>query len=124
MRRSIIGIVVIVCMAFGAILIFNERLDNTVDTGYPSELDLFDQKLKDTLLKEIGWRLYEENFSFGLESEMLSKEEVEIVIKLPIEKISNETKNEVNKIINEVVTASDFNPAIFTIRVNDYENQN
>lgn len=104
----------------GAIFLFDKSSDEIVETGNHTELKEFEQKLEQNLMIEIGKELFYANYSFGLEWDALSMEDVKITVNFP-EKFNGEFEDQVRETITDVVKASIYNPEIFTIDIRNYE---
>ncbi|WP_227940273.1 hypothetical protein [Alkalihalobacillus deserti] len=125
-RSKFIGIgVILMCIIIGTFVFYIQFNQSTELVDFnkikPKEVKQLEEKLSETeLMLEIGEKLYEKRYTFGLEWEVLSKEKVDIVVKLPKEEISEDTINEVKQIVNEVVTANNIEPQLFEIEVKNY----
>ncbi len=87
------------------------------------ESDVKYQRDIDEALKEVGYKLYKEGYSFGMEYDILPNKNVEIEIKTADQKATENVKNEMMQIAMGVIKESKYEPKLFEINVTDYSRQ-
>ncbi|WP_163527836.1 hypothetical protein [Halobacillus ihumii] len=85
--------------------------------------DIKYQKNIDEALKEVGYKLYKEGYSFGMEYDILPNKNVEIEIKTADQKATENVKNEMKQIAMGVIKESKYEPKLFEINVTDHSRQ-
>ena len=107
-RGKSIGIgIILFCIIAGAFFGYHQLREQT-------KLNQIEVKLNETgLLGDIGKRLYDYGYLFCLDWAVLSEKKVDIVIKLPQEDISEDTKNELKLIVDEFLIENKMDPKIF-----------
>lgn len=74
----------------------------------------------DGLINEIKQELRKADINFVLDYAILPDENIEILIKLPSEKIKRSTKKEIKQIVNGVITENHSDPDLFQLEISSY----
>ncbi len=82
----------------------------------------YSKDIQNEVLKEVGYKLYKEGHSFGMEYEVLPNKNVEIVIKTADQKATEKLKAEMKNIALEVIMDTKYKPEMFKINIIDYGN--
>ncbi|MGM0845766.1 MAG: hypothetical protein ACQEUT_12375 [Bacillota bacterium] len=108
-------------------LVFNNQSSEArgIKGKESKEVEQFSETLnKANIFAKIGYRLHEKGYEFGLEYDVLSEKKIEVIVKLPQEKIMEETNKEIKQLANEVINENNFDQDIFRIQVNTYIDSN
>ena len=89
-----------------------------VDT-ISTDLTVYIQQYDD-LINEIKQELRKAGIGFVLDYAILPDENIEILIKLPSEKIKRSTKKEIKQIVNGVITENHSDPDLFQLQISSY----
>ena len=129
MRTSKVIGIILSCLLIGVFIFGNQFTKTTEGTGFTisktKKVEQFKERVIATgLIDEMGKKLFEKGYVFSLNWEALSKNKVGIVINLPDKSISEATKTNVEKIVSEVLLASNVDPVLFEIEVANYSKSN
>ncbi|MGM0878829.1 MAG: hypothetical protein ACQEWV_30210 [Bacillota bacterium] len=75
---------------------------------------------KAILFAEIGHRLHEKGYEFGMEYDVLSEKNIEVIIKLPNKQVVEENDNEIKQVVNRVIDENSFDLDVFNVQVKTY----
>lgn len=119
--NKVIGINVS-CLLIVVFIFGYQYTERTEETGFfvskTKKVEQFEEQVIETgLIDKMGERLFEKGYTFVLDWEALSKNEMKVVINLPDKSISEVTKTNVESIITEFLIASNVDPVLFKIEV-------
>ena len=99
-------------------MLINSKSAKEVDT-ISTDLTVYIQQY-DELINEIKQELRKAGIGFVLDYAILPDENIEILIKLPSEKIKRSTKKEITQIVTGVITENDSDPDLFQLQISSY----
>lgn len=121
MKFKLLLLCLLLIFSFSAVVFIKAKSAKEADT--PSEistdLTVYIQQYEE-LITEIKQVLRKADIGFVLDYAILPDENIEILIKLPNEKIKRSTKKEITKIVNGVLEENDYEPERFHLQISSF----
>ena len=118
MKFRLLLLCLLLIFSFSAVLLTNNKSAKEVDTR-STNLTVYIQQYDD-LINEIKQELRKADIGFVLDYAILPDENIEILIKLPSEKIKRSTKKEITQIVTGVITENNSDPDLFQLQISSY----
>ena len=118
MKFRLLLLCLLLLFSFSAIFLINKKSAKEVEK-VSTDVTIYIQQY-DELINEVKQALRKADIGFVLDYAILPNENIEILIKLPNEKIKRSTKKEITKIVNGVLMENNFNPDLFQVSISSY----
>ena len=118
MKFRLLLLCLLLIFSFSAVVLINSKSAKEVDT-ISTDLTIYIQQY-DELINEIKQELRKAGIGFVLDYAILPDENIEILIKLPSEKIKRSTKKEIKQIVNGVIKENNSDPDLFQLQISSY----
>ena len=118
MKFRLLLLCLLLIFSFSTVLLINNKSAEEVDS-ISTDVTLYIQQY-DKLIDEINQEIRKIGIGFVLDYAILPDENIEILIKLPSEKIKRSTKKEITQIVTRVLKESNSDPDLFRIHISSY----
>ncbi|UOQ93333.1 hypothetical protein MUO14_23655 [Halobacillus shinanisalinarum] len=127
MKKIIVGILAIsssflIMFTFTTGAGLNKKVSAQNNNGFVESDIEYNKDIQDEVLQEVGYKLYKEGYSFGMEYEISPNKKVEIEINSVDKEATEKIKNEMKQIAMEVIKDTKYEPELFKINVTDNSN--
>ena len=119
MKFRLLLLCLLLIFSFSAVLLTTNKSAKEVDTR-STDLTVYIQQYDD-LINEIKKELRKADIGFVLDYAILPDENIEILIKLPSEKIKRSTKNEIKQLVTGVLKENNSDPDLFQLHISSYQ---